>query len=529
MSVVIYLACRRVGAMKRYLCLVMMLSIASELMANCCDSCHCDPVSKTYFSVHPQGQIISPEVLSGFRMDRFHEENSHDFFDGAFQLVGLGGRSTNTQALGRYFFPFCDSTVNVHEVPQENPQNNLLAGQFNIFTNKGTFQSNITIKPQQTSAGFIMQYRQGFNHKNFNIDGLWFSILVPVIHVQNNMHLCEVIVDNGGGANPTANNIVVANMTQALAQMAWNFGKITCANHSETKVADVSLMLGYEWSTDLDCYLDGFAGLIIPTGTKATGVFVFEPIVGDGRNLGIFTGSHFGKLLWTSHQDQIGVRFEHAQECQYLFHNTQVRSFDLKNKPWSRYIELYANQAQAEQAAQLFMDGMESLGENVSTPGINILTKPLTVTPGFSYTMNVAFTVTVKGIQAEVGYNLFARQEECLKLACPWQEGPAIKALAGQGQTNPVRDMTGNEMLESITPVPLADYSQSMLKECDLDLVSAASPATVTQTFYGALSYRWDDRKFPVFLNGGGSYEFSHVSNAGLARWTIWGKTGVSF
>ena len=120
-------------------------------------------------------------------------------------------------------------------------------------------------------------------------------------------------------------------------------------------------------------------------------------------------------------------------------------------------------------------------------------------------------------------------ESECVKLACPWCEGPAIKDEDGAGSTNPVRDITGNYRLENVTNnVALLNYKQNMIKKSDLDLISATTPCSITSTIYGTFGYRWDDREWPLFGNFGASYEFSHSHNGVPERWTIWAKLGVS-
>ena len=75
----------------------------------------------------------------------------------------------------------------------------------------------------------------------------------------------------------------------------------------------------------------------------------------------------------------------------------------------------------------------------------------------------------------------------------------------------------------------LGRYEDSLIKEEDLDLQSAATPCLLSHTIYGALGYRWDERKRPPFTSFGASYTFSSSNNAVIDRWTVWGKVGFSF
>ncbi len=270
-------------------------------------------------------------------------------------------------------------------------------------------------------------------------------------------------------------------------------------------------------------------------------------------------GGAYGVQIWDDEEKHKHLRVEYNSHSQYLFQKKQTRSFDLKNKPWSRYMEVYANEDQAREAKAITNF---SRATNFATPGINVFTQKVDVTPGFSTNFNTALTYRSKGFDGEVGYNFFVRRSECVKLTCPWKEGPALKHSLGFGMTNPIRDITGNKFLEQqvvgntvaltdngnlIPPADGADdeidisrsdifipvvvdfYEQSLIKEKDLDLQSAATPCMLIHTVYGALGYRWDDREYPVFLTYGGSYTFSRNNNAVPQRWTIWGKFGFSF
>ena len=68
-----------------------------------------------------------------------------------------------------------------------------------------------------------------------------------------------------------------------------------------------------------------------------------------------------------------------------------------------------------------------TLAGTYSTPGINVFTQPLEVTPRFLFNMLTSIVFSDCGFQAEVGYNFWARQSECVKLACPWQQVVAYK------------------------------------------------------------------------------------------------------
>jgi len=195
--------------------------------------------------------------------------------------------------------------------------------------------------------------------------------------------------------------------------------------------------------------------------------------------------------------------------------------------------------ASEEQALEASLKPTDPFSKTLATPGINVLTQKVKVTPGLIHDINSAFVFSVRKFEGEVGYNFFARRAECVKLACPWQEGPALKHYNGIGETNPIRNIQGNPYREQVVlsnnqslqliPVVRDDYSTSIIKETDLDLQSATTPCLISNTLYGTLGYRCDEREYPILGSVGGSYTFSKNNDAVLRRWTIWGKVGVAF
>ncbi len=532
--------------MKRLNLIYFLLAsvISVTLLANdCCrtectpkNSCDCEMTSRSYLSVRPNFQSASPEMISGFRSHRLHARE--DGRDGDVEAVVFGSKSNNEMDLARYFFPFCKTELTVDErISLASPPQpmDLLAQHFNIFTINGDFRSVISIRPETSAVGAGFFARKAFFMNEAKDRGFFSSISFPVVRVKNDLNFQEDIISDGGGGLFTADENVFENMTEALNQAEWQFGKITRFAHHKTGVADIEFKVGYEWIQEEPFHLESYLGMLIPTGNKPNGEFMFDAIVGHGRHWGIMFGNAIGIQIWKDEAKDRSLRVEYAGHTQYLFRNTQCRSIDLFCKPWSRYIELYRDEDQATVASTLTA-GTQSA--NFATPGINLLTIPVKVRPGFSHNMTTAAVFNARNWQVEGGYNLYCRQSECLKLPCPWQEGPAIKNHTGLGRTNPVRDMIGNARLENITVnstpgtgnrINLGDYKLNFIKESDLDLNSAASPCIISHTIYAALGYNWSDRNIPIFGNFGGSYEFSNSNNAVVERWTIWGKLGLSF
>jgi len=528
-----------------------LLSIMTPIIhadCNVTDSSRLEATGKTTLAIHPLFVSQQPEMISSFRSDRNQtRENGHG---GAFQAVLFGSRTTNGDDLARYFFFDGQESLKVAEVGPVAGQagfgkQNLLAQDFNIFTVNGDFESVITISPQQSVIGLGLHERHSFWKNHESARGFWLSVSTSIQHVKNDMNFCEFVANDGGGANEAANDVVVANMTEAFAQPAWLYGKI-CANSSmkKTGLADIEFKLGYEWLQHEPAHMESYLGIIIPTGNRNEGEYVFEPIVGRGKYFGVMFGSSLGLEIWTSADGDKNIRYELSNHTEILFHRDQKRSFDLKYRPWSRYLPVYATQEEAAEAAAL-TNPLHA--QNMSTPGINVFTQEVQVTPGLTHDINTAFVFTCRRFQAEVGYNFLAKRAEKVELDCPWKPVVALKHFLGAGQTNPIRTINGNayyeQIVSSITlpatlpptpglqliPVTLANFETAVIQATDLDLNSASTPAILTNTLYGTLGFHLYEREYPLFGNVGGSFTFSKNNDAVPRRWVIWAKMGVSF
>ena len=496
------------------------------------DDCCCKATSHTTFVVMPQYQTATPERITGFRNRMAVRENG---CAGAIEIVPFGGKSHKSSELAKFFTPYCKNKLTVsNNFVRDHPD--LLSEHFNIYTvdsvatpTLGVFNSTICLKASQAVAGVGLTYRQAIWELPNSNNLLWFEVSAPLIHVMNKVKLSE---DLSSDNTTLLNDGLPQNMIEAFNQDAWNYGKIAdCRDMSKTGIADLEIKIGYQWLKNDCCIFESFAGVLAPTGNRPKAHYMFEPVVGFNKHVGGEIGMTGVFEFWKSRNKDYTFSFALDMNAWYFAQSTERRSFDLKNRPWSRYMQTYANVEQA-QLAQALYDTDPTQAMILNTPGINVFTRDLCVSPRMSKIVNSAFVFTGHHAEAEVGYNFFSREAECVKLACCWQEGPALKAInIGQGYTNPVQNINSyaiNEITDDIQPLPVDSYDLNLIKACDLDLESAAHPGFITNAFYGSFLWRWDQLKFPCFVGAGGSFEYCS-DNLGLTRWLAWAKAGFSF
>lgn len=498
----------------------------------------------TFLSIRPQFQSGLPEHDSLFRRRAtcgpcgFGREGG---WNGAFQVVGFGGRSTKSARLGEFFMYGGSNQLIVSSdqasFPQVNPINFGIA-----YAGVGaSYTSTIQFNPRESVAGAGFEWRQHFGWWNCDNEcsKWWFDISFPVVQVSNRVSLTEFNVTTVG--TPIAGT--AANMIEAFQGTA-NFGALnpgvvctatamqyglipsTTKKLKRTGVADVEIKIGYD-AIHTDCfYANGYVGALAPTGNKPKAKYIFEPMVGHNHHAGVLFGGQIMYDMWSC-ADRC-LSWEINFDSRYLFSGTETRSFDLKYRPWSRYLLVYTSAANA--------------AAGCVSPGINSFTQQFNVTPRFYSSLNTALVYnSMCGFQGEVGWNFWSRQSEKLKLKNPFPTGIYVAALSNVNgiiadTTNILSNIGNNNYcfdcvngaLADVCTAQLATATTPALNASNIDYASVVNPATLSNIIYGTLGYNWDWCCLPMFFGIGGSYEFTSI-NTSISRWNVWGKLGISF
>lgn len=346
---------------------------------------------------------------------------------------------------------------------------------------------------------------------------------------------------------PTAQNETnpPANVEEAFAQDAWNYGKV-CGCSKITRLADIELSLGYQWMCGDCASTNWYLGVVIPTGNKGGATYIAPAVVGNGQHAGIMTGSCTEVML--SEEADYSAWYRIDACARYLFRNTQKRSFDLLGNEWSRYMMVWENE-DAYTTAVTAMNVATPVVTRAYTPGINVFTTDFYIKPQFQGRLNQAVYFQGEHFRAELGWNVFARQTDCVQLACEWTQAPAFadsSYIAGMGlnnhrtiyndaQTASVNQVTdlarinATPAVVTLANVPLAatNYDDFAITSDEIDYNSVATPGVITNTPYLVLGYAFESDYKPQ-LSVGGSYEFT-TSNRALNQWLVWGKFEIAF
>jgi hypothetical protein len=429
-------------------------------------------------------------------------------------------------------------------------------------------------------------------------EGMYCSLQIPLVHTSWNLRMNEWVQQKGvseslagylsGGNQPLNRGQLASNVTTAFQggvtcgdmQDPLRYGKI-CGKQTATEIAEVRAQVGwrfckrYEWDGDVNIFISA------PTGTRTTGEYLFEPIVGNNHHWEIGIGAHGARRLWTNCNGEHQLWGYLRANLSHLCASQQRRSFDLKNGRGSRY---------------MLLAGMDTLRDD-------ILEIPAGSRPQYQYTSHLypAINKTTlncrisRAVQADFsiglvykhdcwevngGYDLWLMSHE--KLSCRARFADNKFVLKGDAQMYGFADLSGLVGIGSaqFVPVPLSvsqhaatlyggqgtgnatlennnsdnpqDAFQNISTEAllaqfvagvnvfgsspiifltdnDIDECSALAPRASSSTLFLSCQRIFEmNKQCDAFLGAGLELELGHSFRA-LTQWGIWLRAGISY
>jgi len=601
--------------------------------------------NKTFMMPRPAGVNLAMEYTT---FNELVNRKDNDKFGANFQVTGFYQASTNGERAGKYFGINNKDTINLNYEAKRpgtitppavvpNPGNPCTASTVNcdldlgyiLHDRAGELQgkvASINFDPEQRVYGARLDYYQDLEKI---VKGLYLTAALPVVHVENNMNMslaCGTIPACGPctPCAPTTNVLTPATAADAaLNTRVLNYFKgctdvsfvgvhttgdvldnlavnntqapLTKAKingkRSETGVADIDVKLGYKF-LDKENYMVALnLGVTFPTGNEAKGNYVFEPIVGNGQHWGFGFGMDSLFRVWSN--EESNLKFALMFNYRYLFENDECRTLGLNapavtpavvnncptpcDKPRCSTARNWGQYA-------LLGDNKTVVAPFTLIPAANLTTLNVNVTPGSQFDGIAAFTYNHGGWTLDLGYNLYLREGERVKLrnagcatACPTPVvTPATNACNPCGNTGcastieakrygvasrgfdtnrainaggtsgtPANPVPANSQFGNATgafagstsadAVILAARAASDFDGCAVSFIDCSSLNTcVAETpsqnshklFVGAgyIFKEWDN---PLMLGLGGSYEWAN--SAALDQWSVSAKIGIGF
>jgi hypothetical protein len=464
--------------------------------------------NKTHDKTRPQAVNLAMEYTTWNELLQTKDE---DRFGAHFQVTPFYQDSNEGDELGEYFGAFGKHEFylknNADLSKPEVPLSLILHDYQYAITGHSTAAAEIEYKPSQQVWGVRIDYYQCLGKI---LKGLYLKAVLPVVNVENKMGLEVEHVTTGGVLTSKDvmynyfNGKYSAAASTGNGQAELHDAKIH-GEHNTTQVADIDVVLGWKFLDKEKYHLSINLGLTIPTSNESEGNWVFEPQAGNGNHWGFGAGFDGRVNLWTKKSQNI--KLESALNYRYLFSQDEERT--LRFKELTNYGTTDKLHSEYSQYFLIAKDG-----DTVTTPAANILTRNVDVTPGSQLDAIIQLAYNNGGFNAEIGYNLFWKDEEEVNKP-HWKEEYYI---AGPFW-NTSAHVFGH----------VADAQSNIIKKENLNIEAAETPSQLTNKIYGGLGYIFKKWEYPLMLGLGAHYEFADKEEGGIENWGIWGKIGVAF
>ncbi len=449
-----------------------------------------DSVSHSFIS---SNNIFAPIAKQDLLFDQ-HNDIGRVLKKNNIEVSFFAGNSNASNKLNKYFlFNNKDSLIcrfNAPTTMEENLMQDILVADLNVA--KKNFVSTIKFAPKQSISGSVFAMRFCLS------ESTWLSFNIPILKIRNNLNLCESISNEGldiKNFKGIDKNDPVFNATNAFKQSGFDYGKID-GIQEKIGFSDVAISIGHEGVNRSDLYMATSAGIIIPFSNKPNAKYLFEPILGNNGHFGIaieslgqFNSKKFKNCsLWSSW----------SAKSEYLFENTQKRSFDLNQKPFSRYIAVYKDDLSRSKSKNVNPDWDLSK----KSFGINYLTRDVLIKPNFAHTMHFGLDLISDKFYIGIGSYTLIKQKESAELAQTFERGPMIASYHINKSNSALRNIS--------TEVDANDDNDKKypINSLDLDFDSILTPTTISQSPYIHLGYSNKDKMFGFEL--GYSYRYGH-------------------
>lgn len=306
------------------------------------------------------------------------------------------------------------------------------------------------------------------------------ELYLPVEHAVWNLHSCEKIRAGGSNAddagyvsampiersdlNPNARSFF-AGYTPGVPTI--NINPLRNAKFAPCSLSKTALNCAYltfgVYTHPENWILYGFNGILsIPAGTRPTGEYLFEPLVGDGHywRYGLETYAQFHLFDDPCRNSWALMTFDATLTSCAPSH--QKRTFDLQNSPSSRYMLIQKPSALTPEYSYV---------ANISTLDLKAYIKVL-------FELSATLTYATEKANWSFGYRFWARSNDCLKIIDPCQFPARTWALKGDsyvygfaippgaqpaGTPNHIPTSENNATIEAGTNIPRQGTTDSVI------------------------------------------------------------------
>ena len=356
-----------------------------------------------------------------------------------------------------------------------------LADYFGLPTD---FESKLFFKPQVTNFIGDISFYLGLDEWQ---EGLYFRFHAPIVHTSWNLNFTEEVINAGvngysaGYFAPSAipRSQLLASFTDyasngsapqlggALIFNPLSKAKISTKAKSKTRLSDIQAAFGWNFLQGCDHHFGLNIRMAAPTGNRPKGDYLFEPLVGNGHHweLGLGVTGHVLLFDDQCRPRTVGLYFD--ANITHLFSSRQTRTFDLLEKPLSRYM---LAQRLGTPVTNLLINTMPGTAagsvaptaqfQNLYLPVANLTTIDVNVSIAAQVDATAMIDIDWGHWNFDFGYNFWARTCEAIKPTCqcsiPFNQN-LMFALKGDANTYGfVAQDAATSPVPVGTPIPLS-------------------------------------------------------------------------
>lgn len=440
---------------------------------------------------------------------------------GAFRVMPFYQRSLQRCDDGSYFLIDCkNSILFAGDASPLREKRDVRAEWFNL---PATFSGYLSLQPQETQYGAVLSYNHSFKDLIGSklLENSWLEITIPFGCTTHQLHPHEYDITTTTHLKAGQPGTIL----EALNQPTLLYDKISNCKMKKCGMAEVQLTWGTTFINKDDFLLTYYTTFVIPGNTRPDARHLFFPTLGSNGHFGINAGLNVELPLLEEDQD-CSLKIFASGENHFLFKRKQWRTFDLREqvvairptgsfgrKEWSRFLLLRHESSSPT-----------NLGANNELiPAANVTTLKVEVYPQSNFNMVAGLLWENRSFTAEVGYQLTARQDECVRLLLPCCEGSRFKfeeyGIAG---TEPGTTASASTIAEQADNDPAGTFVN--LTWNNINRISGAGRAEFVQGVHAAFGFNNDC----IFAGIGGFFEQPHT-NTNLSSWAVWLNAGFQF
>lgn len=323
------------------------------------------------------------------------------------------------------------------EVPDRNIHQNWLADYFGLPTD---FISHVFFTPQVKNEVVDATLFVGLDNWH---PGAYFFLHAPVVRTKRRLGMKERIINAGsnnhrpgyftpmeipredllGSFQEFVHGCRVPHLPDNVIFEPLKFARMTTRDWKEkTGFAEIEIASGWNFLLNEDYHLGINLRCALPAGSKPEGIFLFEPIVGNGHHWLAGGGLTLHATLWS---DAYEAKLFNAYLDANLYHlskNQQIRFFDIKNKNNSRYMLAQRfdlpidNGLRGSEDVFFSFQIPEAQFKSVYTSIVNLTTFRVNIKSRFQTDVTVMAHYQSCSIGCDFGYNFWYRSCEVVEI-----------------------------------------------------------------------------------------------------------------